>query len=143
MQLTDLIQNVTSVAGVVVAAFGFYFVAKQIRSSAHSDIYAMGLAAKQSLLEYPLLRKYFFENESPDDASEEDLSRIKTIASIYCLYLELIAISADDLSGEGEDWLKYVGKMYDQSPIIRDYLTNFSYAKKLHEAIAQYATAKS
>jgi len=135
MTVTDLIQNLTSVLGVLVAGLGFYFVSKQIRSSAHSDIYTLGLAAKQALLEYPELRPYFFANEPLENADQKTTSRVETIASIYCLYMELISISADDLSGEKDVWMKYIGQMYDNSPAIRIYLKNFSYDDKLRTAI--------
>ena len=143
MTAIDIIQTVASVLGVVVAAFGFYFVSRQLRKSAHSDIYALGVSIKQALLEHPDLRPYFFDNEHVDAKDSLDQNRILIIADMYCLYLEQIAIYANELGGEKDAWFDFVRAMYSSSPAIRKYLQQHSYAAVLYEAIGAKYTGSS
>jgi hypothetical protein len=134
----DIIQAVASVLGVIVAAIGFYFVSRQLRKSAHSDIYALGIATKQALLEHPDLRKYFFDNIAIEEIRDkEEKNRVMTLADMFCLYLEQIAIYAKDLGGEKEAWFGYIKEMYGNSPIIRQYLERSLYASALYDVIGK------
>lgn len=133
--IIDIVQAVVSVLGVTVAAAGFYSVSRQLRKSSHSDIYALGVATKQALLNHPDLRCYFFDGVGPnvDDANKR--SRILTLTDMFCLYLEQVAVYADDLGGEKTAWFTYIRNMHASSPAIREYIQQIPYAPALYEAI--------
>lgn len=131
----DLIETIVASVGVFVTAVGFYYVSKQLRRSAHSDIYALGLATKQALLEQPHLRSCFFDNADFALEDENDRSRVLVIADMYCLYLEQIALYAEDLGGEKQAWHAYIENMYNKSPVIRESLKEAHYAKALYDVI--------
>lgn len=135
MNSADVVQAVASVLAVVVAALGFYFVSRQLRKSAHSDIYGLSFAVKQVVFASPELRKYFYDGVAITSVDQAERDKVAVLAEMYCLYLEQIAIHARDLGIEKEAWLRYVKQMYDASPAIRQQMQIMPYSSDLYRVV--------
>lgn len=130
------VQTAAAVAGVVVAAVGFFFVARQLRRGAHSDIYTLAVAIRRTLLQYPDLWPYFHDGRALTDEDERTRCRVAALADTYCLYLEQIALYAGELGGEKHEWFRYIRKTRANSPAIIAHLNdNPHYARPLYRAL--------
>lgn len=128
MSLT-LLQIILSIIGILIAAVGIpllYFqlrgVQRSLRSATHAAIYNQAADFRAHLIQYPHLRKYFFESAKITPA-HEDYNRVLTLAEIYLNYLEHIAVLGDDFGSENRPSLeRFTKTALERSPILRQHL---------------------
>ncbi len=143
-----MLQTILSIVGVLIAAIGIpilYFQLRDmkasVRSSAHTAIYGQAETFRGYLIQYPHLRKYFFENVEIE-ADNKDYNRVISIAEIYLNYLEQIAVLKDSFGKENIDSLKRFTKTaLEKSPILRQHLR--SNAPLYSDALHRMAEEKS
>lgn len=122
----EILQAYASIAGLILALIGLPIlfveirgVQRSVRSAAHAAIYAQAADFRAHLVEYPHLRKYFFENRELDPADEE-YDRVVTIAELYLNYLEHVAVTIDSFGRANRASLeRFVRSAFDGSPILR------------------------
>ncbi|WP_373518679.1 hypothetical protein [Pricia sp.] len=103
----------------------------------HAAIYGQAETLRGYLIQYPHLRKCFFDNEkiSPDD---KNYSRVVSIAEIYLNYLEQISVLKDSFGKENLDSLfRFTKSALGKSPILKQHLkSNPSlYSDSLHRMV--------
>lgn len=132
-----------SIGGLLIAAIGLpllYFqlrgVQQTLQSTTHAAIYEQAADFRGYLIQYPHLRKYFFDNEEIESDNEE-YNRVLSIAEIYLNYLEQIAVLQNSFGKENIVSLtRFVNSAFDKSPILRKLLSQNAtfYSKALHSA---------
>jgi hypothetical protein len=136
---TDTLQAYVALAGLILAMVGLPILVLQIRalqrsvrSGAHAAMYAQAADVRSHLVEYPQLRKYFFDGVEigPDN---EEYDRVVTIAELFLNYLEHIAVMEDSFGrGNRAALQRFVDHALDRSPILR---------RRLSENPAAYSDA--
>ncbi|MDX2648458.1 hypothetical protein PV341_33790 [Streptomyces sp. PA03-1a] len=144
MQWTDKAEAFAAVIGSTVALVGLVSVVVQLRhvteglrSSARQATYGIGVQIKLTLIEYPHLRPFFFE-DAPVPANHPDASRIASLAELYCIYFQEIMEQSHNVSPRNRAaWHSLVRSMYETSPPIRlQFERRLSwYATELHEVV--------
>jgi hypothetical protein len=122
-------QLVISLCGLVIAIIGIpllYFQLRDLRNSsqvaAHSATYEQAAAFRAHLVEYPHLRKYFFDGV-PLAADSPDYDRAVSIAEVFLNYLEYIAVLRDNFGKENDEALEsFVLAALDGSPLMAHHL---------------------
>ncbi len=107
------------------------------QSDAQTQLYAQSSNVRKLIVQYPELRKYFFENEKIT-RSHNNYERVRTIAELYANYLEHFIIQKPNLRKRDWDtWQKTVLDIYDSSPIIQETLSDkrIWYSEDLHDFI--------
>ena len=122
----ETLQAYASLAGVILALVGLPILIVQIRAlqrsiqgRAHGAMYAQGANVRSHLVEYPHLRKYFFDGAEigPED---EEYDRVVTIAELFLNYLEHIAVMEDSFGrGNRAALQRFVRYTLDRSPVLR------------------------
>lgn len=137
-----MMNNLLPILGILVTAIGIPILYLQLRdlkaslrSSTHASIYAQAEAIRGYLIQYPELRKYFFDNINllPTD---EDYSRVLSIAEVYLNYLEQIAVLKNSFGNENLDSLRlFTTTALGKSPIMQQHLKDNAdlYSKSLHK----------
>jgi quercetin dioxygenase-like cupin family protein len=108
-----------------------------LRSSTHASIYTQAEAIRGYLIQYPDLRKYFFDNVSIS-SNDKEYNRVISIAEIYLNYLEQIAVLKNSFGNENLDSLRLFTKTaFDKSPIMKQHLSNnvSLYSNALHKMV--------
>jgi hypothetical protein len=125
----ELLQVYIGVLGLLLALVGLPLLFAQLRdlkrsvqSSAHAALYAQGADFRAHLIDYPHLRKYFFD--AADIAPEhEDYDRVVTIAELFLNHLEHIAVLGDSFGQENRPGLdRFCTVALERSPILRKHL---------------------
>lgn len=124
-------QLLISLCGLVIAAVGIpllYFQLRDLRNSsqiaAHSATYEQAAAFRSHLVEYPHLRKYFFDGEAIAPESP-DYDRVVTIAEGFLNYLEYIAVLRNNFGKENDPALEsFVRAALAGSPVMRQHLAS-------------------
>jgi len=122
----EAVQAYASIAGLVLALIGLPIlfleirgVQRSVQSAAHAAIYTQAADFRAHLVEYPHLRKYFFEDSEVDPADDE-YDRVVTIAELYLNYLEHVAVTIDSFGRRNRTSLeRFVRNALDGSPILR------------------------
>ncbi|MBK8503745.1 MAG: hypothetical protein IPL46_16950 [Saprospiraceae bacterium] len=124
-----MMQNLLSIVSLLITAIGIPILYLQlrdlkasIRNSTHAAIYSQAETLRGYLIQYPHLRKYFFDNEqiSPGD---KNYSRVVSIAEIYLNYLEQIAVLKDSFGKENlESLRRFTKSALEKSPILKQHL---------------------
>ena len=139
-----MIQTLLSVVSVIIAAVGIPILYLQVkdlkasvRSSAHAAIYNQAETLRGYLVQYPHLRKYFFDNE---DITSKDVeyNRVISIAEIYLNYLEHITVTQDSFGKKNVASLKrFISSAFEKSPILKQHLKNNAplYSDALHTIV--------
>lgn len=139
-----MLDNLLPILGILVTAIGIPILYLQLRdlkaslrSSTHASIYSQAEAIRGYLIQYPELRKYFFDNANilPSD---KDYNRVLSIAEVYLNYLEQIAVLEKSLGRENKASLvQFTGTALGKSPILRQHLKNNAelYSSTLHEMV--------
>ena len=137
----ETLQLTFSIAGLLIAAIGLPLIYKQLRGLQKSILTATPAAMYQQaaefrahLIQYPHLRKYFFDGWeiAPED---EEYSRVITLAEIFLNYLEHIAVLGDSFGMQNRPALDRFSQVaFEKSPILRQHLTRnqASYSDTLH-----------
>lgn len=145
-------QNLLSIVSVLIAFIGIPILYIQlrglkvsIRNSTHAAIYGQAETLRGYLIQYPHLRKYFFDNEEilPDD---KNYSRVVSIAEIYLNYLEQIAVLKDSFGKENLNSLrKFTKSALKKSPIVRQHLKSDAalYSNALHRMAEEKQVGKN
>ncbi len=134
-----------------VAGVGFYIVYKQLnklnvalQSEAQSELYSQSGVVRKLIVQYPELRKYFF-NEGKDgikiqkENNEDEYARVRTLAELYLNYFEHFVIQSQNLrEKDWNAWKNTLLDIYDGSPIIQDVFLNKPqwYCKDLHKLLS-------
>lgn len=122
----EILQAYASIAGLLLAVIGLPIlfieirgVQRSVRSAAHAAIYAQAADFRAHLVEYPHLRKYFFENREVDPADDE-YDRVVTIAELYLNYLEHVVVTIESFGRANRASLeRFVRNAFDGSPVLR------------------------
>jgi len=123
-------QLLISLCGLVIAIVGIpllYFQLRDLRHSsqiaAHSATYEQAAAFRAHLVEYPHLRKFFFDGVTiPADSPDYD--RAISIAEVFLNYLEYIAVLKDNFGKENDPALEsFIRTALAGSPLLRNHLT--------------------
>lgn len=126
MQWTDKVEALAAAVGSTAALIGLAAVivqlrnlAEGLRSSARRATYDIGVQIKLTLIEYPHLRPFFFDN-IPAPPDHPDASRIASLAELYCIYFQEIVEQSRNVSPPNRTaWGALVRSMYQSSPPIR------------------------
>ena len=139
-----MINNILPVIGILVTAIGIPILYLQLRdlkaslqSSTHASIYTQAEAIRGYLIQYPELRKYFFDNTNISP-SNTDYSRVLSIAEVYLNYLEQIAVLENSLGKENKaSLIQFTGIAIEKSPILQQHLKNNAalYSSTLHKMV--------
>ncbi|MGH2618323.1 MAG: hypothetical protein ACRDJC_24090 [Thermomicrobiales bacterium] len=98
-------------------------VKRSIRVATHAAIYEQAAEFRSHLVEYPDLRKYFFDGVEIS-AADENYSRVMTLAEIFLNYLEHIAVLGESFGSENKPALElFIRTALKSSPILRQHLT--------------------
>lgn len=140
----EILQLIVSIGALLVAAVGVPLLYYQLRgvrrtiySTTHAAIYEQAADFRAHLVEYPHLRKYFFDGVeiTPE---HDDYERVVTLAELYLNYVEHIAVLGDRLGGENRPSLERFSRVaLDKSPILRQHLSdnNAAYSDTLNRFI--------
>src|SRR5690606_7375402 len=110
-----------------------------VQSSAHAALYAQGADFRAHLIEYPHLRKYFFDG-AVIGRDHEDYDRAVTIAELFLNHLEHIAVLGDSFGQENRPGLdRFCTVALQRSPILRTHLeqNRSSYSDSLERFLGQ------
>jgi hypothetical protein len=139
-------QLLISLCGLIIAIIGIpllYFQLQDLRHSsqiaAHSATYDQATAFRAHLVEFPHLRKYFFDGEAIQPESP-DYDRAITIAETFLNYLEYIAVLKGKFGKENNSTLEsFVQAALAGSPIMREHLATHPqlYSEKLRAFLAR------
>lgn len=144
---TETLQLSLSVAGLLIAAIGLPLIYMQLRglqksilTATHAAMYHQAAEFRAHLLQYPHLRKYFFDGWeiAPED---EEYSRVVTLAEIFLNYLEHIAVLGDSFGMQNRPALdRFTQVAFERSPILRQHLTRnqASYSDTLHRFLKSH-----
>ena len=134
-----------SLCGLVIATVGIpllYFQLRDLRHSsqiaAHSATYEQAAAFRAHLVEYPHLRKYFFDG-AVIQADSADYDRAISIAEVFLNYLEYIAVLKENFGKENDPALEsFIRTALAGSPLLRTHLKAHPglYSNKLLQFIA-------
>lgn len=125
----DLLQGIASLGGFALAVVALPLLYRQlvdvqrsVQASAHAAIYAQAADVRGHLIEYPHLRRYFFDGIAIDPASD-DYDRVVTIAELMLNYLEHVTVMTDALGAANRASLeRFCGEVLKSSPIVRERL---------------------
>ncbi|MGH7445603.1 MAG: hypothetical protein ACREKM_12025 [Longimicrobiales bacterium] len=138
---TESFQLLLSLGGLLAALVGLPLlyvqlrdVKRALRSGTHAAIYEQAANVRAHLIEYPHLRRYFFEGVdiTPE---HEDYDRVVTIAEVFLNYLEHIAVLGDSFGRENRPALdRFTRIALQNSPILRRHLREHrdAYSDSLH-----------
>ncbi len=113
-----------------------------IRISAQAAVYQQATDARAFLVQYPELRKYFFDGVTANHDSE-DYSRAKTVAEMFLNYMEHLILQRSSLrSADWIAWQNFARKTLCNSPILREVLIEQqeAYCSELIELCNQSAS---
>ncbi len=124
------LQLILSVIGVLLAAIGLPLLYMQLRglrksilTATHAAMYHQAAEFRAHLMEYPHLRKYFFDGWEIEPEHEE-YSRVVTLAEIFLNYLEHIAVLGNSFGIQNRPALdRFTQVAFERSPILRQHLT--------------------
>jgi len=126
----ETLQLFLSIAGLLVAAIGLPLIYMQLRglqksilTATHAAMYQQAAEFRAHLIQYPHLRKYFFDGWeiAPED---EEYSRVVTLAEIFLNYLEHIAVLGDSFGMQNRPALDRFSRVaFEKSPVLRQHLT--------------------
>jgi hypothetical protein len=126
----ETLQLTLSIAGILIAAIGLPLIYMQLRglqksilTATHAAMYQQAAEFRAHLIQYPHLRKYFFDGWeiAPED---EEYSRVITLAEIFLNYLEHIAVLGDSFGMHNRPALDRFSQVaFEKSPILRQHLT--------------------
>jgi hypothetical protein len=137
----ETLQLTLSIAGLLIAAIGLPLIYMQLRglqksilTATHAAMYQQAAEFRAHLIQFPHLRKYFFDGWeiAPED---EEYSRVVTLAEIFLNYLEHIAVLGDSFGMQNRPALDRFSQVaFEKSPILRQHLTQnrASYSDTLH-----------
>jgi hypothetical protein len=118
-----------SIVGILIAAVGVPLLYMQLRglqksilTATHAAIYEQAAEFRAYLVQYPHLRKYFFDGWeiAPED---EEYNRVVTLAEIFLNYLEHIAVLGDSFGMQNRPALDRFSQVaFERSPILRQHL---------------------
>ena len=138
---TENPQLIVSIIGLLIAAVGLPLLymqlsglRKSILTATHAAMYQQAAEFRAHLIQYPHLRKYFFDGWEiePEDA---EYARVVTLAEIFLNYLEHIAVLGDSFGMQNRPALdRFTQVAFERSPILRQHLAQnqSSYSDSLH-----------
>ena len=137
----EILQLILSIIGILIAGIGLPLLYMQLRglqksilTATHAAMYHQAAEFRAHLIEYPDLRKYFFDGWeiAPED---QDYPRVITLAEIFLNYLEHIAVLGDSFGMQNRPALdRFTQVAFERSPILRQHLSRnkASYSDTLH-----------
>ncbi len=149
---TEAVQLSISIAGLLIAVIGLPLIYLQLRglqksilTATHAAMYQQAAEFRAHLIQFPHLRKYFFDGWeiAPDD---EEYSRVVTLAEIFLNYLEHIAVLGDSFGMQNRPALDRFSRVaFEKSPILRQHLAQnqASYSDTLHRFLKSHLPDRS
>lgn len=144
---TDTLQIYLSITGLMITAAGLSLVyiqlrdvKRSIRTATHATVFELAADFRGHLVQYPRLRKYFFDGVDIEPEDEE-YDRVVTIAELYLNYLEDIAVLGDGFGKENLPALERFSRTaLEKSPVLRRHLSGNrdSYSQALHRILDNY-----
>ena len=123
-EIISIITTLVAIAGFIGLIIQLKNLQKGLNSDARGSIYDMSSKLKETFIEYPHLRKYFFNNIEIDPNSQ-NFDRVCAIADFYCLYLEQMSTQLDSIEkNHKRAWIKYIVDSIDNSPAIRTHINS-------------------
>jgi hypothetical protein len=115
--------------GPIVSTFGFIFVWLQLKreqiareTQTRWQIYGLGLKVLTMFVQNPELRPYFYDRK-PAPKKEPARSKVLAAVELVCDHLENIILSKNSIDRETILlWKKYMSRLYENSPAMRDFL---------------------
>ena len=144
---TETLQLILSVVGLLIALIGLPLIYMQLRglqksilTATHAAMYHQAAEFRAHLIQYPHLRKYFFDGWeiTPED---EEYNRVITLAEIFLNYLEHIAVLGDSFGMRNRPALDRFSQVaFERSPILRQHLSRnqASYSDTLHHFLKSH-----
>lgn len=111
-----------TVVGLALVIVQLHQLGTSVRSAAHAAIYAQGAAFRVHLVEFPHLRRFFFDGATiaPGD---EHYERALTIAELFLNHLEQIAVTIDSFGRRNRAPLEaYITNALSTSPLMKGHL---------------------
>jgi len=126
----DIVQVYIAIAGLALALVGLPLlfvqlrdVKRSVRSGAHAALYSQGADFRAHLVQFPHLRKFFFDGAEITEDHEE-FHRVVTIAELFLNHLEHIAVLGDSFGNENRPALdRFCRVALERSPILRQHLS--------------------
>jgi hypothetical protein len=141
---TETLQVYIALAGLGLAFVGLPLlyvqlrgVTRSVQSGAHAALYSQGADFRAHLVEYPHLRKYFFDGADIDE-DDGEFDRVVTIAELFLNHLEHIAVLGDTFGNRNRPALdRFCRVALERSPIVRRHLARnrASYSNTLHRVL--------
>jgi len=148
----EVLQVYVSIGGLLLALVGVPLLFVQLRdvkrsvqSAAHAALYSQGADLRSHLVEYPHLRKYFFDG-AEITADHEDFDRVVTVAELFLNHLEHIAVLGDSFGKENRPALeRFCRVALDRSPVLRNHLAGnrAAYSDSLHRIAGRRSDARA
>ena len=139
------LQLALSIIGLLIAGIGLPLLYMQLRglqksilTATHAAMYHQAAEFRGHLIQYPQLRKYFFDGWEIDP-EDENYDRVVTLAEIFLNYLEHIAVLGDSFGMQNRPALDRFSQIaFERSPILRQHLTRnkASYSDALHRFLS-------
>lgn len=99
-------------------------VKRSMRAGAHAAIYSQASDVRGHLVEYPNLRRYFFDG-AEIEPDHDEYARVVTIAELFLNYLEHMAVMQDAFGEANRPSLdRFCDEMLSSSPILRQRLAD-------------------
>lgn len=144
----ESLQLMLSLGGLLAAVVGIPLlyvqlrdVKRSLRSATHAAMYEQAANIRAHLIEYPHLRRYFFDG-ADITPEHEDYDRVLTIAEVFLNYLEHIAVLGDSFGRENRPALdRFTRTALQKSPILHRHLRDNRVAYS--DALQRYLDARS
>ncbi len=118
--IISLIGICLTLAGIVVVVLQLRQIQTSIQSTSHSAVYEHGAEFRANLIQYPHLRKHFFEGV-PASPNDNEIDRLATIAESYLNYLEHLFLVQEGLGSKNrasvDDFLRFALR---ESPLAQE-----------------------
>jgi len=122
MDWVSVVQTAVAVVGFGAVLYQLNQVEKSLRSSTRSSIYSLAASLKQTMINNPELRPYFYDEKKISEG-DPNFDKVMLTADLFCLYLEKIATQGEGLSSiNNKAWCNYIKGVYKTCPAIRSHL---------------------
>jgi hypothetical protein len=119
----QITQIVVSLVGFVFVIFQLAMVRRALRGSTHDRIYAHYNDVCKTLLGYPELYSYFYENADPAKLTREDRRKVRMLCEIIMGLIEHAVVQRSNMPPRSWSgcWRPYALERIKQSQALREY----------------------
>ncbi len=127
---TDEAQAFSDIALVILTGLGFFFINLQLRAArkarqiaTYEDLYSRMHDIHKVFLEYPELRKYFYEGKHNKHEDAATIQRLQTIAEMMTDFFQQIHLQIESMPpSTAQGWKNYINTIVDNSPVSNTFL---------------------